>query len=137
VPPEGAWCAACHGQRWWAERHAPTSLGKKSDMICTSHARVLPWRPAAAAGVDQGVQVRIALMAARPAGQQDAHVAGAKRAPWRRQLMAIVAHCCARWSGPGGAATVRRSSRDETGQQGPREGGAWDGAKAHWADPFR
>jgi hypothetical protein len=22
-PPEGAWCAACHGQRWWAERHAP------------------------------------------------------------------------------------------------------------------
>jgi len=59
-------------------------------------------RHVAPAGVDQGVQVRIALMAARPAGQQDAHVAGAKRAPWRGQLMAIVAHCCARWSGPGG-----------------------------------
>jgi len=22
-PPEGAWCAACHGQRWWTERHTP------------------------------------------------------------------------------------------------------------------
>jgi len=22
-PPEGAWCAACQGKRWWTERHAP------------------------------------------------------------------------------------------------------------------
>ena len=22
-PPEGAWCRACHGIRWWTELHAP------------------------------------------------------------------------------------------------------------------
>ena len=22
-PPEGAWCRACHGMRWWTELHAP------------------------------------------------------------------------------------------------------------------
>jgi hypothetical protein len=22
-PPEGAWCRACHGQRWWTEWHEP------------------------------------------------------------------------------------------------------------------
>ena len=22
-PPPGAWCRACHGTRWWTERHEP------------------------------------------------------------------------------------------------------------------
>ena len=22
-PPPGAWCRACHGTRWWTERHGP------------------------------------------------------------------------------------------------------------------
>jgi hypothetical protein len=22
-PPPGAWCRACHGTRWWTERHQP------------------------------------------------------------------------------------------------------------------
>jgi hypothetical protein len=22
-PPTGAWCNACHGQRWWTERQQP------------------------------------------------------------------------------------------------------------------
>ena len=46
----------------------------------------------AAAGVDQGGQVRVALMTARPAGQQDAHVAGVECGPCRRQLVEIVTH---------------------------------------------
>ena len=44
-------------------------------------------RHVAAAGRDQGGKVRVALMAARPAGQHHAHIAGPQRRPRRRQLV--------------------------------------------------
>ena len=54
----------------------------------------------AATGFNLGLQVRVALMAARPAGQHHAHVAGSKCGPRGRQFVVIVAHRWARWSGP-------------------------------------
>jgi len=45
----------------------------------------LDQRHVTAAGVDQGLQVRVTLMATRPAGQHDAHVACGECGPWRRQ----------------------------------------------------